>query len=108
MVLCNILNQSSQAAISLTSSLKECGRKKYMHGENTSRIFLFFPFVSFDTISSCCLYIRGGETELNKPLIKGIPRYNEADCIPRRTYSTMRQTLKLSLVRSSTHTAIAS
>ena len=31
-VLCNILNQSSQAAISLTISLKECGRKKYMYG----------------------------------------------------------------------------
>ena len=26
------LNQSSQATISLTSSLKECGRKKYMYG----------------------------------------------------------------------------
>ena len=51
--------------------------------------FLFFLFAPFKTTSSCCLFIRRGETDLNKPLIKGIPRYNEAECIPRRTYIDM-------------------
>ena len=94
MVLCNILNQSSQAAISLTSGLKECGRKISTCMDKT-RVYFFF-------------FIPRGETDVDKPLIKGIPRYNEAECIPRRTYSDMKQTLKLSLVRSSTHTAMAS
>ena len=40
-------------------------------------------------ISSCCLVNPRGETDLEKPLIKGILRYNEAEYIPRITYSDM-------------------
>ena len=43
--------------------------------------------VFFLTISCCCFFIPRGETNLDKPLIKGTPRYNEVECILRRTYS---------------------
>ena len=50
-------------------------------------LFFFFCFLLND-FQLLFIYPRG-ETDLDKPLIKGLPRYKKAECIPRRTYSDL-------------------
>ena len=53
------------------------------------RVYFIFFVVSFLTISSSCLFIPSCKKDDDNPIIKGTPRYNEAECIPCRTYSDM-------------------
>ena len=66
-------------------------RSKEVHvGIKHESIFfvVVFPFCFLlNDFQLLFIFIPCGETDLDKPLIKGIPRYNE--CIPRRTYSDM-------------------
>ena len=100
------LNQSSQATIFSRVVSKSAVEGSTCMDKTRVYFFFVFPFCFLLNDFQLLFIYPRGETDLDKPLIKGIPRYNEAECIPRRTYSYMRQTLKLSLVRSSTHTAM--
>ena len=51
--------------------------------------FFVFPFCFLLNDSQLLFIYSRGETDLDKPLIKGIPRYKEAECIPRRTYTDL-------------------
>ena len=65
-------------------------RSKEVHVwiKHESNVFVFpFCFLLND-FQLLFIYPRG-ETDLDKPLIKGLPRYKKAECIPRRTYSDL-------------------
>ena len=65
-------------------------RSKEVHVwiKQESNVFVFpFCFLLND-FQLLFIYPRG-ETDLDKPLIKGLPRYKKAECIPRRTYSNL-------------------
>ena len=51
--------------------------------KHESNVFVF-PFCFLLNDSQLLFIYPRGETDLDKPLIKGLPRYNEAECIPRR------------------------
>ena len=57
--------------------------------KHESIFFVFSFFFPLNDFQLLFIYPRGETDLIDKPLIKGIPRYKEAKCIPRRTYSDL-------------------